>query len=799
MLYCPNPTCKSRNNPDLIEVCQSCETQLLLQGRYQLDRLLYQRQFTSTELFTIIDRHNPQNALVLKTLVSSEAKVQDLFQREQNLLLQADHSGMPKGRDAFSVRLKNSQSLQCLVMDYIPGETLEEWLKHNSVITEAQAIDWLKQLLHTLNYIHQQNIFHRDIKPSNIIRKPDGKLVLIDFGSTRQVTETVLRDRTSTAIVSFGYTAPEQISGKAVLQSDIYALGKTIMYLLMGSDFEEQSFAPRHPISPELKRLLNQMTAIAVSDRPTTVKHILKQLKTIEQKPHRQRLQQISLGFGIGAICGGLLMIPLMRQINWEVERNRLFPQSTCDQQLNDRLSCGEESLMRVSELETFLGSRAVQAAETKQEGIQFFKTQNWQQAQQAFQTVWDQTQDPEALIYLNNLKIKTNPQAYRKTATIAAVIPLGGSQAAMKRGLNILRGVSQAQSQAIASGIGLQILLGDDQNDNGMARQLARDLVRRQDIIAVIGHHVSDTTLAALERYENAGMVVISPTSTSEELATHTLKKNNLFFRTVHSDRVTATFMASFLLNRTQARNVAVFYNPDKSYSRSLSGAFKETFQALQGNIISDPQGQFYLSCTGYNCQRSPFNVNEALKKAKQQGADAFVVVPDSAESKSNALTDAIAITKAAGSTWVIAGDAMAGEAQLLNAQMVDRTIIASTWDPNQDSQSIFRQFWQVREEIPEPSLSWHTYTAYNAVQVIIQALTQRPETAIDRSQLRQILAAPAFSAPGATGPIRFRDGTGEIQATNMTLVKVTKCKVATKDQGDRILFQALEKDCPP
>lgn len=200
MLYCPNPNCDARENPE-VGVCQACGAPLLLQGHYQIEQLLYQRQFATTELFRVSDRDQPTNPLVLKTLVSEEPKVQALFQREQLLLLQVDHPGIPKGRDAFAVPLGNGQCLQCLVMDYIPGENLEDWLRQNDVIGQAQAIDWLKQLLHTIDHIHAQNVFHRDIKPSNIIRKPDGKLVLLDFGSTRQVTETVLRDRTSTAIL----------------------------------------------------------------------------------------------------------------------------------------------------------------------------------------------------------------------------------------------------------------------------------------------------------------------------------------------------------------------------------------------------------------------------------------------------------------------------------------------------------------------------------------------------------------------------------------------------------------------
>ncbi|NJK53441.1 MAG: ABC transporter substrate-binding protein [Leptolyngbyaceae cyanobacterium SU_3_3] len=245
---------------------------------------------------------------------------------------------------------------------------------------------------------------------------------------------------------------------------------------------------------------------------------------------------------------------------------------------------------------------------------------------------------------------------------------------------------------------------------------------------------------------------------------------------------------MASFLLNRTSVRTVAVFYNPDKSYSRSLAGAFKETFQALQGKVVSDQQGQFYLSCTGSSCQRSPFRITEAMRYARAQGAGAFVVVPDAAESQSLALIDAIEIVKAAGSGWVIAGDTLAGEAQLLDPQALDRTIIASTWEPNQDRNSKLVKFWSLAQQ----PISWHTYTTYNAAQVVVSAISQRQGQPLDRPLLRQQIASPTFSAPGAAGEVRFRDGTGELQTPKIVLTQVLKC--------DRILFQSLDQPtCPP
>ena len=140
-------------------------------------------------------------------------------------------------------------------MEFINGSNLMDWMKsrRHRPINQTKAVNWLIQLSEILDQVHQQNYFHRDIKPHNIMRKPNGQLVLIDFGTVREVSDTYLlkvvgEGPNVTGIVSPGYTAPEQTNGKAVPQSDFFSLGRTFVYLLTGkppTTFPENSRSGR--------------------------------------------------------------------------------------------------------------------------------------------------------------------------------------------------------------------------------------------------------------------------------------------------------------------------------------------------------------------------------------------------------------------------------------------------------------------------------------------------------------------------------------------------------------------------
>ena len=146
------------------------------------------------------------------------------WKREMETLKQLNHPHIPKYLDYFE-KVIEKRRLPHLVMEYKKGQNLEDILKQNPRFEMKDSADILKQILRLLSYIHsfQPPLIHRDIKPSNLLHQEDGKLSLIDFGiAVDDVHKTVGR---TMGVGTFGYQAPEQVSGDPTTRSDLYSVG----------------------------------------------------------------------------------------------------------------------------------------------------------------------------------------------------------------------------------------------------------------------------------------------------------------------------------------------------------------------------------------------------------------------------------------------------------------------------------------------------------------------------------------------------------------------------------------------
>lgn len=322
MSYCINPWCKYRENPDEVEKCLNCGTELLINGQFRLLEPLRPLNTDSfTEVFDCMDETGtwtdpPMTPKVIKVLCSSNPKLIELLEREANVLQYISSSGIPKvDVDGFFPFQPSGDApeLHCLVMEKIPGHNLEDWVKLNGKLSQEVAQSWLQQVVRILDDLHSFGFFHRDIKPSNIILKPNGKLVLIDFGAVRQTTNTYMAKvgrGLSNTIESSGrynitvirtpcYTPIEQLNGKAVLQSDFYALGRTMVFLLTSIQLHE---LPTDPLSGELSwrkfapqidtpfaDFIDELMAHQPGKRPPNTQVILQRLERLpfQSKWHR--------------------------------------------------------------------------------------------------------------------------------------------------------------------------------------------------------------------------------------------------------------------------------------------------------------------------------------------------------------------------------------------------------------------------------------------------------------------------------------------------------------------------------
>lgn len=125
------------------------------------------------------------------------------------------------------------QGAPYLVMAYLPGGTLKEWI--GKPIPIEKAINWVLPVAKALSYAHKEGVVHRDVKPSNILISRDGEVMLSDFGIAQILTqETTQLTVTGMGVSTPEYMAPEQWQGRADEASDQYALGVVLYELLTG-------------------------------------------------------------------------------------------------------------------------------------------------------------------------------------------------------------------------------------------------------------------------------------------------------------------------------------------------------------------------------------------------------------------------------------------------------------------------------------------------------------------------------------------------------------------------------------
>ncbi|MEM8674238.1 MAG: bifunctional serine/threonine-protein kinase/ABC transporter substrate-binding protein [Cyanobacteria bacterium P01_G01_bin.67] len=729
---------------------------------------------------------------------------------EANISRNLEHNCIPKFYNSFA-----ADNCYYIVQEYIAGKDLSQEIFPGEPIEEEEALIMLREILDILQFVHSKNIIHRDIKPANIIRRhSDQKLYLIDFGAVKEIAT----DRTNAsgihltrAIVSWGYTPPEQLAGHPRFNSDIFALGMMLMQAVTGFSINAICNSERTPkrdtdgnyiwqnnapeISVGLKEIISKMIRYDFRDRYQHVGEILSDLNQIlrvestinsPRVPHNllnktpsqttivrpfilRQWQKIKLM--IAAVAISLSSVILFK--------TSCFYSSNCTYKLEDNISSGEEILDPLSK--GYI--RFVAAQKYKQK--KFLKSLNY------YQSSWSkERRDAESLIYLNNALLEASKADYY---TIAVAVPLSSDQKTTgvnnsSLAQNFLRGVAQAQTEINLSLInpdnpifdqlpgqgilkpkqisrqsrkGLKVIIIDDGNNIKISQQAAKNIVKTHDLLGILGHYASEMTLATIDIYQKSHLAQVSFGTTTKELSTN---YQDNFFRTVYTNDEEADVIVEYIHSiNSQDKKVASFYNPNSPFSNHFWIEIKDRLKQRNIEIVK-----------AFNIADENFNTQTALREADAKKANIYILLPDG--QVTNSFSNAIKVIKEDnGESFIVGGNSIVRPKVEQTLTTKTPKITASVfWHPLVAQNTEFlrhsQQLWQA-------NIKNGTAVAYDASLALIEAI--RLQNKPSRKGTIAQLSNPKFKVTdGATGSIKFNTpNNGDRLEFYPTLVRLYAC----------------------
>jgi serine/threonine-protein kinase len=193
---------------------------------------------------------------------SIRRKALESFDKEAQLLKSLNFDGVVTLLDYF---VEDHRAY--LVLEHVDGSNLRDLVLTNGALPEEQVKDLAIQMCEILKELHANGVVHRDFTPDNLILNSRGNLKLIDFNVAQQIRE----GSSGTIVGKHAYLPPEQFRGKATTQSDLYAMGATLSFLLTGVDPEPISqSAPKVrnvAVSERMNDIVKHATSLQVKDR----------------------------------------------------------------------------------------------------------------------------------------------------------------------------------------------------------------------------------------------------------------------------------------------------------------------------------------------------------------------------------------------------------------------------------------------------------------------------------------------------------------------------------------------------
>lgn len=233
------------------------------------------------------------------------------FITESNLMKRLDHHALPRIVDI----LDDGDEIS-VVMDYIEGKSLSKVIKNHGAQPENLVIKWSKVLCDVLRYLHSQDppIIYRDMKPGNVMLRPDGNVMVIDFGIAREYKVESSND--TIPMATPGFAPPEQTTGvcKTDARTDIYSLGVTMFNLLTAidprttQDYDIKKYNPSY--SGGLQKIILKCTERMPENRYQSCEELMFALEHYNEfdDNYRKKLKRKLTSF---CIMGGLAVVML--------------------------------------------------------------------------------------------------------------------------------------------------------------------------------------------------------------------------------------------------------------------------------------------------------------------------------------------------------------------------------------------------------------------------------------------------------------------------------------------------------